>query len=79
MGWIKVKGYKKTILLLSGVVCMVLGSATVIFAKNSAAAAEQAVKVQETMPVNPYMAVLATLVVGAIGAAVFIKRNRTNK
>lgn len=56
---------------LIGIVSVFLGSAIVVLAQNSA------LETKKAAPVDPYMAVILTIVIGAIGIFAFIKRNKT--
>ena len=56
---------------LVGIVSVSLGSVVVVLAQNSV------VETKKAAPVDPYMAIISTVVIGAIGIVAFVKRNKT--
>lgn len=66
----------KTLVLMACVLSVSWASVLVIFAKNTTVAAEEDLLTNVSKSVNPYLAVLAAVIVCIIGIIVFIKRNK---
>lgn len=71
------KKVMKTVLLLVGTLSISLGSVFMVFAKNTALGAQKISESAATASVDPYMAILATVIVGLVGVIAFAKRNFT--